>query len=103
MQFENTTQPHMMEWITKIIAKNRLAHAYLFVGKKGAGKKALALFFAQALFCIQREDQMPCGQCHECQRIRNRNHPDVHWVEAEVHPSKLIRFVNYKRNFHIVV
>jgi DNA polymerase-3 subunit delta' len=76
-------QPRIRTWIIKILKKNRMAHAYLFEGKKGAGKKDVALFFAQSLYCTTKEEGEPCLQCAECIRIKNRNHPDVHWVEPE--------------------
>jgi len=83
MQGDQVIQSPIREWITKIIAKDRLAHAYLFVGKRGAGKKDMALFFAQSFFCQNKQNHVPCRTCQECTRIEHRNHPDVHWVEPE--------------------
>jgi DNA polymerase-3 subunit delta' len=83
MESSRVEQPRVREWITKTIAKNRMVHAYLFEGKKGSGKKALAIVFAQSLFCLEKASNEPCLTCRECIRIQHRNHSDVHWVEPE--------------------
>lgn len=76
-------QPKLEKWVQRVISKNRVAHAYLFEGKKGSGKKEMAVFFAQALFCQSQEESAPCLSCTECIRIENRNHPNIHWIEPE--------------------
>lgn len=55
----------------------RLAHAYLFCGARGCGKKTLARLLAQALFCEAEEGKRPCGFCPACKRFLSGNHPDV--------------------------
>ena len=52
-----------------------IAHAYLLVGPRHVGKGTLAINLAQALNCDGPE--LPCGQCHSCQRIREGKHADV--------------------------
>ncbi len=44
--------------------QNRLAHAYLFVGTDGIGKKKVALNFAKLLLCEHSEKEEPCESCH---------------------------------------
>ncbi|WP_040224466.1 DNA polymerase III subunit delta' [Bhargavaea cecembensis] len=58
-------------------ASRRVAHAYLIEGVKGAGKEAVARFFTQLLLCTEPADAMPCGNCRNCRRIREGNHPNV--------------------------
>jgi DNA polymerase-3 subunit delta' len=54
---------------------NAVAHAYLLVGPQHVGKGTLAINLAQALNCDGPE--LPCGQCHSCQRILEGKHADV--------------------------
>lgn len=54
----------------------RIHHAYLFTGKKGVGKRTLALEFARALFCHGQEGEA-CGNCLACRKIDHSNHPDL--------------------------
>lgn len=66
------------------LKKERIAHAYLFEGEKGTGKKQAALFLAKSLLCEHLlPDYTPCGQCSHCRRIENGNHPDLHLIEIE--------------------
>lgn len=57
----------------------RIAHAYLFEGPDGIGKKMMALAFARALFC---QNGIGCGKCPACLKVDNHNHPDIHLLEA---------------------
>jgi DNA polymerase-3 subunit delta' len=54
---------------------NAVAHAYLLLGPRHVGKGTLAINLAQALNCDGPE--LPCGQCHSCQRILAGKHADV--------------------------
>src|SRR5690606_20018606 len=64
--------------------KHRLAHAYLFEGQKGTGKKAVSQLLTKSLFCSQLKDGViPCETCHNCKRINSGNHPDVHVIEPD--------------------
>ncbi|MFE5278853.1 DNA polymerase III subunit delta', partial [Bacillus cereus] len=66
------------------IKKGRLAHAYLFEGMRGTGKKDVSLLLSKSLFCTQPVDgYMPCEVCHNCKRINSGNHPDIHIVEPD--------------------
>jgi len=56
-----------------------IAHAYLFVGPTGAGKKTAARALACALVC----DDGACGSCSACRRVRSGTHPDFHLVSPE--------------------
>ncbi len=66
------------------LAKDRLAHAYLFSGPDGIGKRLTALSFAKAVNCLNiRGDGESCDNCISCRKIESKNHPDVFIVEPE--------------------
>lgn len=50
------------------LREKRFHHAYLFLGKRGIGKKALALSFARSILCPV-EPQGFCGSCPVCRRL----------------------------------
>jgi DNA polymerase-3 subunit delta' len=57
--------------------QDRLAHALLFQGPAGTGKKHFARELATALLCRQADDSgMACGSCESCSLIRAGTHPD---------------------------
>ncbi|MBM4256791.1 MAG: hypothetical protein FJ147_12950 [Deltaproteobacteria bacterium] len=64
------------------LGRDRLAHAYLFVGPAGVGKKQAALALAQALLCTTHPGT-GCDTCTHCVMLRARTHPDVQFVAPE--------------------
>ncbi|AZB41171.1 DNA polymerase III subunit delta' [Bacillus sp. FJAT-42376] len=76
-------QPRVLKLLENSLNKNRLAHAYLFEGKKGTGKKETAILLAKSFFCTSRKDAAPCGGCSSCRRIASGNHPDLHIIEPD--------------------
>ncbi len=64
--------------LRRAITAGRLAHAYLFEGPEGVGKKLVALAVARAVYCRQ---QTGCGTCTACRKVDHNNHPDLHLVE----------------------
>lgn len=77
-------QPTVMKMIKNSVLKGRLAHAYLFEGMRGTGKKDISLLLAKSLFCTDPAGGLiPCEQCHNCKRINSGNHPDFHIIEPD--------------------
>lgn len=66
--------------LKRSLRSGRVAHAYLFEGLEGCGKKKTALAFIEALFC-GREDG--CGTCPSCRKMAALQHPDLHLVEPD--------------------
>lgn len=58
-----------------------LSHAYVFEGPQGTGRRAMAKVLAQALHCV-RGGGDACGECAECRKIENGNHPDVIRIDS---------------------
>lgn len=73
-------QERVVEALRRALASNRVAHAYLFHGPEGSGKRAAALALAQALECPRRAEgeAEACGACVACQKVERLIHPDVH-------------------------
>lgn len=77
-------QTRAVEALKSSVASDRVAHAYLFHGPDGVGKRAVALEFAKTLLCERGQDE-PCEQCLPCKKVRRMVHPDVHVLFA--HPT----------------
>lgn len=72
------------------IARDRMAHVYLFWGPDGVGKKTTALAMAQTLLCSDpvtaEGGSLPdaCGKCKACHLVEAETHPDLHVVVKEM-------------------
>lgn len=62
------------------IRSGKTAHAYIFEGPAGCGRKKTALAMIQALFCGSVDDDA-CGVCPSCRKVAAGNHGDIHIVE----------------------
>jgi DNA polymerase-3 subunit delta' len=72
--------PKQLETLRLALAHERLHHAYLFVGATGVGKKTIGLSLAKAIHCSVAIGDF-CGECVDCARIQDGNHPDVRVIE----------------------
>jgi DNA polymerase-3 subunit delta' len=60
----------------------RWPHALLITGRRGIGKRILALHFAQALLCeTPNADGSACGRCTSCGYVVASVHPDLRTIE----------------------
>jgi DNA polymerase III subunit delta' len=66
--------------LRRSISMGRVAHAYLFSGIEGCGKRKSALAFVQAVFCGKDE---ACGVCPSCRKLASGQHPDLHILEPD--------------------
>lgn len=83
--------------LTRALETGHLAHAYLFVGPDGVGKRLLALALARALFCRTGEG---CGQCPACRKMDHRNHPDLHFIEPDGTSIKIEKVRTLQRELY---
>jgi DNA polymerase-3 subunit delta' len=71
-------QPQI-EAFTRAVSRSRLAHAYLFVGPEGVGKRTFAVELAKALLCEAPPGDgslEACDHCPSCIQIEAGTHPD---------------------------
>jgi len=86
-------QTRAVGFLQRALTTERVAHAYLFTGPAGVGKRVAALAFAQALNCEVRQRSGDsrrltaaadgCGECRACRNIANGQHPDVQMIEPD--------------------
>ena len=65
--------------LLRAVERRRIAHAYLFSGPDGIGKRLMATGLAKALLC---QTGKGCGQCSACRKVDNSNHPDIHILDS---------------------
>ncbi len=76
--------------LKRALANDALAHAYLFSGENGIGKKLTALALAAAVNCRTGGPDGGCGECPSCRGIAALTHPDVHIVMPESENERLL-------------
>ena len=69
--------------LREAVAKNKMAHAYLFRGPDGVGKKRAALTLAAYVNCKSPVENDGCGHCASCRKSFSGNHPDLILVEPD--------------------
>lgn len=74
-------QNRVVDALQRSITANRVAHAYLFEGIAGCGRRTTALALFSALFCQQPEHGDACGSCSSCKKLAAGNHPDLHLLQ----------------------
>jgi len=64
---------------------NRMAHAYLFLGKEGVGKKLLAVEFARLVNCENPDFNsfQACSMCESCEKQARSLNPDIITIEPD--------------------
>jgi DNA polymerase-3 subunit delta' len=66
------------------LRNGRLAHAYLFIGPEGVGKRLTALTLFKAMNCQSPPEPVDCCErCPSCVKVNSSNHADLILVEPE--------------------
>jgi len=83
-------QEHVTRTLANSIARDKIAHAYLFCGPRGVGKTSIARIFAKALNCQSgngRPVSEPCLECVNCREIAQGSSMAVREIDGASHNS----------------
>ncbi|HEX5194236.1 MAG TPA: DNA polymerase III subunit gamma/tau [Solirubrobacteraceae bacterium] len=75
-------QEQVVRTLTHAVQRDRVHHAYLFVGSRGTGKTSMAKILAACLNCERGPTVEPCGVCESCVAIANATSLDVIEMDA---------------------
>lgn len=96
------------------IQSNHIAHAYLFSGPEGVGKKKTALAMSQYLNCehADSESVCSCDRCPSCLQAAGGSHPDILLLEPDGNSIKIeqirnllakVQLHNYESAYKVVI
>jgi len=69
------------------IKSGKVAHAYIFIGQSGVGKKLTAIEFAKIINCtvndFTKSHLGACGKCNSCRKIEKGAYSDLHIIDFQ--------------------
>src|SRR5437588_8529192 len=75
-------QEHVVRTLQNAVEREKVHHAYLFVGSRGTGKTSMAKILAACLNCVNGPTITPCGVCESCVAIASATSLDVIEMDA---------------------
>lgn len=99
MSFERVWgQEQAVGFLKRVLARGRLAHALIFVGPAGVGRRLTARELAKALLCPQAHPQQGgCDLCRSCLQVEHGTHP--RYFETRREAGKQVVAVERLREF----
>ena len=94
-------QEKAKRFLKRVMAEERIPHAYLFTGIPGIGKTSMAKALTMALNCHEPTDFDGCGQCPSCRQLLGGNFPDFIHIKPDGQNIKIeqIRDLNRSLSF----
>ncbi|NLM46743.1 MAG: DNA polymerase III subunit delta', partial [Firmicutes bacterium] len=90
----------LVHTLQEAVRQGKTAHAYLFSGPEGIGKKTMAEALAAALNC-QYPELAGCGSCPSCLAAGKKIHPDIHWLGPEGKSVRIEQIRAVKKYAHL--
>jgi DNA polymerase-3 subunit gamma/tau len=75
-------QEPVVRTLRHAVEREKVHHAYLFVGSRGTGKTSMAKILAACLNCERGPTTEPCGECESCLSIARATSLDVIEMDA---------------------
>src|SRR3954447_3424804 len=75
-------QEPVVRTLRNAVERDKVHHAYLFVGSRGTGKTSMAKILAACLNCERGPTIEPCGTCESCVSIAGASSLDVIEMDA---------------------
>jgi len=75
-------QDPVVRTLSNAVERDKVHHAYLFVGSRGTGKTSMAKILAACLNCERGPTIEPCGECESCLSIARATSLDVIEMDA---------------------
>jgi DNA polymerase III subunit gamma/tau len=75
-------QEPVVRTLRHAVEREKVHHAYLFVGSRGTGKTSMAKILAACLNCERGPTTEPCGECDSCLSIARASSLDVIEMDA---------------------
>jgi DNA polymerase-3 subunit delta' len=81
----------LVDGFRRAVNRGRLAHAYLFTGPAGVGKRLFAVELAKSLLCDKATEGslQACDHCPSCVQVESGTHPDFF---TAVRPPEALEF-----------
>lgn len=92
----------IIQYIQNAVEQNKISHAYIINGQRGAGKKMLARLFAMTLQCESKVSD-PCGECRSCMQAKNGNQPDIITITHEKPTSISVDEIRQQLNGDVMI
>ena len=92
-------QEKAIRFLRRVMAGEKIPHAYLFVGIPGIGKTTTALALTRAINCQDPVNEEGCGRCPPCRQVMSGNFPDLERLESDGNTIKIEQIRQLGRTF----